>query len=289
MKLFNNQQEEITTDGSETTETLLSRQKIIENLIVSDLRFQIPLLRKHPKCYWLWNHRNWLLQQAQSHLPVVVTLKQWQIELGLVGKMLSLDSRNFHGWGYRRTIIAKIEELQDTSLAETEFQYTTKVIQTNLSNFSAWHYRGNLIPRLLADRGAADTERRKMLDDEFEFIKRGLWTDPYDQSLWGYHQFLMKIVTSTSKEESFVADFTNADRLKLLEREIEATKEMLEGAEDCKWTYVALLQYSQMYLELDAGNKLFTTQELRNWLDELKKLDSLRAGRWNDLEKKLNL
>ena len=203
--------------------------------------------------------------------------------------MLTLDNRNFHGWGYRRKIVAKIEELQDASMAEAEFEYTTKAIKTNLSNFSAWHYRTKLIPRLLDNRQADTQARREMLDAEFEFIKPGLWTDPLDQSLWGYHQFLIKTVAPPSNEDSFVPDLTNADRLTLLEREIEGTREMLEGAEDCKWIYQALLQYSEKYLELDAGNNFFTTQDMRSWLDQLKKLDTLRAGRWNDLERKLGL
>jgi geranylgeranyl transferase type-2 subunit alpha len=71
--------------------------------------------------------------------------------------MLSLDSRNFHGWGYRRTVIAALEsngldqgkpgvtDVAGQSLVEEEFTYTTKMIETNLSNFSAWHNRSKLI------------------------------------------------------------------------------------------------------------------------------------------------
>ncbi|KAI9690784.1 MAG: Rab geranylgeranyltransferase [Bathelium mastoideum] len=272
-----------------TAKSVSPRQKNVENLITSDLQFEVPLLRKYPKCYWLWNHRDWLLRQAQNRLPKAFALQLWGGELILVGKMLTLDSRNFHGWGYRRKVVAKVEELQGTSMAEAEFEYTTKVIRTNLSNFSAWHYRSKLIPRILADRKADDAARQKLLDDEFKIIQRGLWTDPYDQSLWGYHQFLVKTVVFSSEQESFIPNLSNGERLTLLEREIRNTDEMLEGAEDCKWIYQALLQYSEMYLELDTGNKTFTTQDMRSWLDQLKKLDTLRVGRWNDLEKKLNI
>lgn len=89
----------------------------------------------------------------------------------LAGKMLSLDSRNFHGWGYRRTVIAALERLlsqtdeMPNSLAEREFEYTTKMINVNLSNFSAWHNRSKLIPRLLNERGADNVARRKFLDE----------------------------------------------------------------------------------------------------------------------------
>ena len=84
--------------------------------------------------------------------------------------MLSLDSRNFHGWGYRRTVVSALEsnalkaEDSPTSMIETEFDYTTKMINSNLSNFSAWHNRSKLIPRLLDERGADHQARRKFLD-----------------------------------------------------------------------------------------------------------------------------
>ena len=89
--------------------------------------------------------------------------------------MLSLDSRNFHGWGYRRTIIQALEsdvlriEGQSTNMTRSEFDYTTKMINSNLSNFSAWHNRSKLIPRLLSDMKADHEVRRKFLNDGKNF------------------------------------------------------------------------------------------------------------------------
>ena len=95
--------------------------------------------------------------------------------------MLTLDGRNFHGWGYRRAIIAALADIAATaddeagepseglksnqSLTEKEFEYTTKMIKGNLSNFSAWHNRGKLALKLLNDESADDAKRKKMLDD----------------------------------------------------------------------------------------------------------------------------
>ena len=84
--------------------------------------------------------------------------------------MLSLDSRNFHGWGYRRSIVKALEskelglQTKSETMTEPEFQYTTKMIESNLSNFSAWHHRSKLIPRLLDERQADNEARLKMLD-----------------------------------------------------------------------------------------------------------------------------
>ena len=146
-------------------------QGAVVNMIADDLAFLLPLLRKFPKCYWIWNYRLWLLEESVHLLSTAEARKLWQQELALAGKMLSLDSRNFHGWGYRRTVVQALDsavlqgEKSSTSMTEQEFTYTTKMINTNLSNFSAWHTRSKLIPRLLNERGADNEARQKFLDE----------------------------------------------------------------------------------------------------------------------------
>lgn len=268
-----------------------SRQQGVQKLIASDLRFLIPLLLQYPKCYWIWNHRSWLLDQATIQLASETSKSIWREELDLVSKMLTRDNRNFHAWDYRRYVVKHLEELaEDTSMAVEEFDYTTKMIKTNLSNFSAWHNRSKLIPRFLDEQDADDQTRRKMLDSEFDLISQALNTDPYDQSLWFYHQFLVSTLEpSNRRTSSIVLTLTNKDRLERLEAELDGIREILEDTTDCKWVYQSLLSYYSIYLGLDAGNKPVITTEMREWLDKLRELDPLRKGRWDDWEKTLNL
>ncbi|TKA61303.1 hypothetical protein B0A49_09577 [Cryomyces minteri] len=296
------------------------------DLIADDLRFLIPLLRLYPKCYWMWNHRLWLLQQSTDLLPRSAARRLWQEELGLVGRMLTLDSRNFHGWGYRRVVVSALEsqtlastlqsdstpqngeeataqgeqEAGAVSMVEQEFVYTTRMISTNLSNFSAWHNRSKIIPRLLYERCVSSIMRRQLLDDEFELVRRGLWTDPYDQSLWFYHDYLMSIMSpSVPAEAAIVLDLTDEDRRERLRGERDSVEEMLEGAEDCKWIYQALLQCTAQYLGLAVKVKNGDIKHnapdpevknnMRVWLEQLKTLDPLRMGRWDDLHNALQL
>ncbi|TKA36468.1 hypothetical protein B0A54_13469 [Friedmanniomyces endolithicus] len=269
-------------------------------LIKEDLQFLIPLLKQYPKCYWIWNHRSWLLGTATKHLPAHSAVTLWHAELGLVSKMLGLDSRNFHGWGYRREVVLAIERLSSNgdgekesgsgNMVESEFAYTTKMIQSNLSNFSAWHYRSQLIPRLLSSRNADTKTRQEFLDAEFELITRALYTDPYDQSLWFYHQYLMATLSPANKQaEPVLEPCGRAEQARYLEREIGSVREMLEGAEDCKYIYQALLEYSGRYLEVEAEGEKVTLEEMRGWLRELRGIDPLREGRWRDLERKMGL
>lgn len=139
----------------------------ILDIIQLDLQFLLPLLIQFPKCYWIWNHRIWLLEQTTTLLPAAKARPIWEEELRLSGKMLSRDNRNFHGWGYRRTIVnnLEIEALDGKSMAMDELQYTAKMIRTNLSNFSAWHNRTKLVSRILDEKCADDDERKQMLDE----------------------------------------------------------------------------------------------------------------------------
>jgi geranylgeranyl transferase type-2 subunit alpha len=276
-------------------------------LIREDLAFLLPLLKQYPKCYWVWNHRAWLLQQASKYLPVKSAKLLWQQEMALVTKMLTYDSRNFHGWSYRREVVKSIQDLsaeelednksqddqekkQEESMTESEFAYTTKMIKTNLSNFSAWHNRLQLIPKLLNERGADSAARKKLLDDDFEMLITAIYTDPYDQSLWFYHNYLMtNLSPKTSSELRIVPDLTNQHRIEYYDTQFDLLKDMLEDTKDCKWIYLALVTYTPEYLEIDAGNKKVTTLELTEWLDQLEQLDPLRKGRWLDLRKSLNL
>jgi len=218
-----------------------------------------------------------------------------------VGKILSRDSRNFHGWGYRRIVVAELQSFEDVddagsktviggaSMLESELAYTKKMIESNLSNFSAWHNRSKLIPQVLAQRNATLEQRRMLFDDELVFLKSALLVDPYDQSLWFYHQYLMSVLLVNSGTDAWSIKFTNHDRTKYLEQEISEIREVLVDTDDCKWVYQYLLQYTAGYLLIEGGNKLVTTQDMCSWLAKLRTLDPLRQQRWNDLQKSLNL
>jgi geranylgeranyl transferase type-2 subunit alpha len=240
-----------------------------------------------------------LLQRAESLLGADAARKLWAGELQLINKMLHADSRNFHAWGYRRFVVSQIErlgsstsELTDASLslAQSEFDYTTKMIKTNLSNFSAWHNRSQLIPRILRERNADAEARRAFLASELELICEAINTDPFDQSIWFYHQYLMSTISpSCSPGNLIVQDLTNGERQKYYENEMEYIREILEDEADCKWIYEGLLGLAETYLEVDAGTGAVTTKDLRAWLAELNRLDTLRRGRWEDLERRLRL
>ncbi|KAI6714721.1 hypothetical protein JHW43_002802, partial [Diplocarpon mali] len=264
------------------------------NFITADLEFLFPIMMEYPKCYWLWNYRLWILEQANQRLEPDVARELWKRELILVSKMLIKDSRNFHGWGYRRKVVSELESvhLNGKSMVESEFEYTTKMIHApkGLSNFSAWHNRSKLIPRLLDERNANDIVRQLFLDDEFDLVISAMYTDsyPYAQSVWFYYQFLMTTITDHVGHATITPNFTKDDRIAYVGKQLIILRDMLDGAEDCKWIYDALIEHSIALCLMEEREPLLQEkQDCKAWLSELRKLDPFRNGRWDDLEKTL--
>jgi geranylgeranyl transferase type-2 subunit alpha len=126
--------------------------------------------------------------------------------------------------------VASLERkaLNGSSMAKAELDYATKMIKLNLSNFSAWHNRTQLILIILDEKAATDEERRQMPDNgklldctghlenaphlELELIHSAL-LDPYDQSLWFYHQNLMCTFDLDVAKRSMAPNLGKADRL----------------------------------------------------------------------------
>lgn len=122
---------------------------------------------------------------------------------------------------------------------------------------------------------------------EFDIIISAMYTDafPYAQSVWFYYQFLMTTLTDSVGHATITPNFTQQDRAEYLTRQLSILKEMLEDAEDCKWIYDALIEYTLSLSrmeerQLDGDER----EDCKLWLSKLRELDPLREGRWDDLD-----
>jgi len=96
---------------------------------------------------------------------------------------------------------------------------TMQLIEADPSNYSAWHYRSVLIPRLYSGE-----ELSTKITEEFELIKQALWTDPNDQSAWLYHHWLVGIRKNKDPEKLS----------ETLEQELNGCEELLAEEPDSK-------------------------------------------------------
>ncbi|SCU97915.1 LAMI_0F12090g1_1 [Lachancea mirantina] len=157
-----------------------------------ELSFTLETLKRFPKVYWIWNHRFWSLKRCPG-----AEGSKWRQELKMVDKILSLDARNFHGWHYRRTVVERIEIAEQTSLNQQELAFATGKINENISNFSAWHQRANLLPKMFAN-GQIENERQ-FLKQELDYIITAMFTDAEDQSVWFYINWFIQESCITSR------------------------------------------------------------------------------------------
>jgi geranylgeranyl transferase type-2 subunit alpha len=113
--------------------------------ITTEFRLTQGALERNPKAYAPWFHRKWTLQQQWNLLliqqqeqdcdnnnkTIIATPQQQQEhlqnilqnELMLSAKFLSLDERNFHGWNYRRFIVALLWNSGDEPQKDSEDMY----------------------------------------------------------------------------------------------------------------------------------------------------------------------
>lgn len=83
---------------------------------------------------------------------------------------------------------------------------------------------------------------------------------------------------------------TREERVTYVTREIEQIKELLEDYGDVQLIYEALIDYTIFSCQFqerkpDGSEKA----EIAGWLEKLRKLDPMRAGRWADLERDCEL
>ncbi|KAI7834824.1 hypothetical protein BX661DRAFT_175597 [Kickxella alabastrina] len=229
-----------------------------------ELGFLLEIIVRNIKSYWMWNHRVWAL----SMLPV----PSWERELALVAKLLAVDARNFHGWDYRRFVVAKLRETKGDDVDLAEFAFTTEQINRDCANHSAWHNRSKLLPTLL-QRCASPEERKELLGTEVDLILNAIYTDPDDQNAWLYHEWLLDVQTSTE------------DRCGLLRDKVAAIREFLELEADSRRPMVELVDAFIGLDDLAPG--CVTEDERRECVDTLRRLRSIdpyHTGRYNDTE-----
>lgn len=152
---------------------------VIQDLCKKELYFLKNCLQVNPKSYGVWHHRQWIMEFMPQ--------PNWKEELQLCNKFLSYDERNFHCWDYRRYTVQKANVSP-----HDEFNFSTEKIKENFSNYSSWHYRSKLLPLIHPDQ-SGDRERVEegALMKEFDLAQNAYFTDPYDQSAWFYHRWLL--------------------------------------------------------------------------------------------------
>lgn len=148
-------------------------------LLTGELTMVESCLMKNPKSYGAWHHRCWVMDNFPS--------PPWASELELCNRYHKLDERNFHCWDYRRFITSGSEQQP-----EDELKISKQLIEKNLSNYSAWHYRSKLLPVVYPPMtNIPHPVPVDVLIKELKTVVEAVFTDPSDQSPWFFLRWLI--------------------------------------------------------------------------------------------------
>jgi hypothetical protein len=251
-----------------------------------ELKLTVDAIMKNPKCYAAWSHRQWVVLRFEC---------DYQHEIKLCGDMLNMDQRNFHCWNYRRFIV----DTGNLSLTN-ELEFCTEKIEQNFSNYSAFHHRSVYL-RILHDKKPLE-KMLPILKVEFSIVENATFTDPYDQSVWWYHRFLVDTflscgrptLTSASTDDGGDTNPNPNPNLKdddggdtkegtviaVLEEQIALFKSLAEFEPTCKWPLDAVLHLSTMVRVWKDGIHSAVSGGERALLEQLEQMDPLRTQRY---------
>lgn len=144
-----------------------------------ELQFVRKFTEENPKNYQLWQHRQVLLGKMDSIQSATEDLKAIEIQL-------AEDSKNIHCWQYRQWLVNRFK-----LPLITEFEYTAKLLRTDVYNNSAWNHRAFLLSMVITDQ-VDDFE--ELIESEFQFVLRSIDRSTEDnECVWNYIYHLMKV------------------------------------------------------------------------------------------------
>ncbi|CAO1630095.1 unnamed protein product [Parajaminaea phylloscopi] len=252
------------------------------------------MLDMDPRNFHGWDYRRFLLSMIAQAAVDVHTEASAQGSSSGAGDDVEIPS---FPYSLSLTHLPAVVKRHHLALAHAELSYTLRKIESNFSNFSAWHQRSKVLPNVWQAVGKTDVELRVARTEEFDLLRQAIYTDPSDQSVWLYHAWLVSLEPTRD----------------VLQREIESIEELLSVEPDSKWCIESLYRYKTLLSrqstdddddddekgsgvpaqgqESREGVRKVNAQsergrlcaEARGLLERLVQVDEDRAGRWREL------
>jgi geranylgeranyl transferase type-2 subunit alpha len=292
LHLWNHRREWIVLLGTETEPANTKKDCSDDQILQTELALTQASLQRNPKAYGAWMHRKWILRYRKPASEVL------QNELVLCATFLQADERNFHCWNYRRFVVAclagswsgawKKPPAMGTQLANTtsstesssqhiplallqfEWEFTHSKIQDNFSNFSAFHYRSQLLPLIVKEQ----PDPVAFWKDELQLVEDAICTEPDDQTAWWYHALLLL----QEEEEDGSSHLPISELTERLQEQAALLRELLDESPG-KWVLLGLHRVLKvLHIHPDEQKQL---------LQQLTQVDPDRAQRYRELLKRL--
>jgi geranylgeranyl transferase type-2 subunit alpha len=125
---------------------------------------------------------------------------------------------------------------------------------------------------------------------ELALVYDGLNVGPEDQSLWYYLQYLMLNVIDNKSPRCITPNLSTEARTEIITETVTNIRDLLEDYTDIKWIYESLIEYTLALAQVQSRKSSDEErEEVSSWLENLRKLDPKREGRWQDLKRDLGL
>eukprot|EP00903_Cladosiphon_okamuranus_P016843 g15533.t1 len=145
------------SSASKEKDTEKERDALLRGVYQEELALSVDCIKRNPKSYPAWHHHKWALDRGLGLLGDRSALAE---DLALCATFLELDGRNFHCWAHRMWVAERMG-----LSAQEEFDFTTDKIKQNFSNYSAFHFRSKVLPRMVEEAGH---DRWQLLSDELD-------------------------------------------------------------------------------------------------------------------------
>jgi geranylgeranyl transferase type-2 subunit alpha len=153
----------------------------------------------------------------------------------------------------------------------SEFDFSTRKISENFSNYSAFHHRSVFLRATISGSSDSEESLLERLREEYSIVESAVFTEPDDQSAWWYYRFLVQLFVSTCISQGTSAG--PRDSSWLLEElcvQKEAMASLHEMEPHSKWPLIAMLLLLDSLRTLLPASAVVMMAEGRDteWLSE---------------------
>jgi hypothetical protein len=313
-KTIEQPQPEGKTTATTTTTTTTSSSSSAELLLASELALTVAFLQRDERNFHGWSYRRFVVSlllhhQTNDHGDDYGS-GVWQIfdnDLddndivdagdGMERRKIVMGAQIGTTGGGSVTEASKQQQhsnrdqqLKSSSLTilEAEWDFTTQKIRDNFSNFSALHYRSQLLPIL---------HGKSIATELTNVVHNAICTEPDDQTAWWYQSFLLQYAATAdaaSSSSSGGGDGNNRRRLddQVLDEHIRLLRELQEETDhQSKWVLLGLLRALTFHRNNNETTNITTTtnrEERRAILERLVSVDPDRKMRYRQLLRDLD-
>ncbi|ORX59711.1 protein prenylyltransferase [Hesseltinella vesiculosa] len=173
----------------DNTTAMNARKRLVHSGVVSvqrelallDLIFTVA---RHTKSAAAWHHREWLLTREPQWLDM-------SKERRLCSQSATLHPRNYYAWSHRRWLLERI--LDNRLAVDDEYHTTTTWIEHHVSDHSAVHHLGQLLPAWLGFAPSSDSCQAR-LKAHLVWVDTTTQQYPGHEALWMHRRTCAQVI-----------------------------------------------------------------------------------------------